>query len=185
MMHPQPQWGIGQGCLGVPGDTPYESLTCFSPVANSWKVKQDFAVWRGSFCHPGGRGSRTGSGMGREQSVECQELLQLILPSHCWEHLGKGMHSTYQNFGDGFQHFGLSAKTGVNHSGPGAVVTEAVEGGGKGGASTSGGLSSSPPLHPLFGALVTSSQAFTGSNSLIKPALECCCALTLWGPCGP
>lgn len=93
----------------------------------------------------------TGSGMGREQSAE---LLQLILPSHCWEHLGKGMHSTYQNLGDGFQHFGLGAKTELNHPGPGAVVTEGVEGGGKGGASGSGGLSraapsSAPPQEPL------------------------------------
>lgn len=61
------------------------------------------------------------------------------------------MHSTYQNFGDGFQHFGLGAKTGINHPGSGAVVTEAVEGGGKGGASRIAGLSraapsSAPPL---------------------------------------
>lgn len=63
--------------------------------------------------------------------MECQELLQPILSSHCREHLRKGMHSTYQNFGDGFQHFGLGAKTGINHRGSGAVVTEAVEGGGK------------------------------------------------------
>lgn len=76
-------------------------------------------------------------------------------PPHCWEHLGKGMHSTSQNLGDGFQHFGLGAKAEVNHPGPGAVVTEAVEGGGKGGASWSGGLGraapsslSSEPLEP-------------------------------------
>lgn len=85
----------------------------------------------------------TGSGMGREQSAE---LLQPILPSHCWEHLGKGMHSTSQNLGDGFQHFGLgSAKAELNHSEPGAVVTEAVEGRGKGGFSGSGGLGRAAP----------------------------------------
>lgn len=98
--------------------------------------------------------------MGRQQSVERQELLQPILPSHCWEHLGKGMHSTYQNLGDAFQHFGLGAKTGVNHPGPGAVVTEAVEGGGKGGASGSGGLgraapSSAPSLRSPWNLLPT------------------------------